>query len=269
MPPDQSVSFEMDPDYFPLPQAWGHDWEPEWEPWGPDQAEGLFGVDYQQVLLRIADMGREATRVLDATFDQFAEFGPRADLQAGFGLGDLGVVAGQLVNTAVDYVARSHQLHDFAAGETSLRAFEHFTDEELTAGAVPVNLVSLKTGSVPGKDLADVHRSTHFQRHWAGMVRAEFVGYWGSRAEQLCAARWLRLQLKALNVRDAHIATVTPMILSLAKLPTADEDAAAAFESSDAFKAVLGRLSWPRRFIRWVLGKKYIARRKTVYVQAG
>lgn len=260
----------MDPNYFPIPDNLQADaWNAAWEPWGDVDAEGNYPLDYHQLALRAVQLGRDASALIDATLDQFAQFRPMEVAAPDFSMFDMGAGVKRVVNTVIDYAAASHQFHDFQAGEHVKRPSDIFDDDELLEGAEPINYLSLKTGEVPGKDLMSVVRSTNFQRHWAGMVRAEFVGYWGSRAEQLCAARWLRQQLKAADVRDAHIAAAIPMILSLAKLPTEDEDAAAAFERSDAFRAVTGRLPWTRRFVRWICGKKYIAQRKTVFVQSG
>lgn len=117
-------------------------------------------------------------------------------------------------------------------------------------------------------ELVHFSKYTAFQMYWASAVRAEFVGYWGSRAEQLCATRWLTIKLKEICVRDAHIASAIPMILTLALLPTVDEQAAADFQSSEEFQAAAGTMSWGRRVWRWCLRKKTAKARRTTFIAA-
>lgn len=142
-------------------------------------------------------------------------------------------------------------------------------DEQLMANAQPIKLAVMRKASAGkvSKTPYVAWAHTHFQRHWASLVRGEFNGYGGTRAEQLCAARWLRLKLKEADVRDAHIACLIPMILSLALIPTVDEDAAAEFEGSPEFAAVTGRMSWIKRATRWCLRMKTPGARRTTYIQ--
>jgi hypothetical protein len=180
---------------------------------------------------------------------------------------DVSMLAADLVYTGLiwcaKYVGAHNPIHDFYTGSHNSRPAELYDEDELH-DFPPVPLPVLG-GDCPisTANVADIHKSTTFQLHWAAMVRAEFCGYWGTRAEQLCAARWLRLQLEAINVRKAHIASAIPIILVLALAPTQDEDAAHKLSSSEEFMALSGRLSWPRRLWRWVRGRKHIAARRT------
>lgn len=169
-----------------------------------------------------------------------------------------------------EYSARSNPLHEYYVGGVGARPSDQYDDAELAEGAnpipVPVLAAMEKGAGAITWEKTKCFRNTNFQRHWAAMVRAEFIGYWGSRAEQLSAARWLKLQLRELHVREAHIAAAVPMILSLALIPTEDEEAAVAFEQSAAFLGVTGRLPWYRRAIRWICGKKTVSVRRTPFV---
>lgn len=164
------------------------------------------------------------------------------------------------------YVGSGNPLFEAYVDRPSDRPADIHGDEEITANANPIPirvLAQAAEGLIPDAEQAHTIRSTTFQTHWAAMVRAEFCGYWGTRTEQLCAARWLRQQFEAINVRKAHIATAIPIILVLALVPTADEDTAYALSRSEEFMAAAGQLSWPRRLWRWARGRKTIAARYT------
>lgn len=157
-------------------------------------------------------------------------------------------------------------VYQYVAASNDTRPAELY-DPDDQGPLTPVPLPILRGIASPTTaNILEVHKTTTFQLHWAAMVRAEFCGYGGTRAEQLCAARWLRLQLEEINVRKAHIASLTPMILVLAMVPTEDEDVAHKLSTSDEFLAVSGRLSWPRRLWRWIRWREYIAPRGTNFI---
>jgi hypothetical protein len=180
---------------------------------------------------------------------------------------DLGSACYGAARSTVNKAWHQNAIHLTYATETR-RPCDLFDNEALMKNAEPIALGVMKKAAA-GKVTKTPYVAwahTHFQRHWASLVRGEFNGYGGTRAEQLCAARWLRLQLKELNVRDAHIASLTPMILSLAMIPTVDENAAADFEASPEYAAVTGTMSWIRRATRWCLGLKTPAARRTTFI---
>lgn len=180
-----------------------------------------------------------------------------------------GIAAG--ARYGYDWLGGTNSLHDFYAEPSLFRPDEIFDDDDFERGSEPVHLLVLKKAA-DGQDRHDfenrqeVYRTTQFQKHWAMLVRAEFMGYNGTRAEQLCAGRWLRIKLRERDVRESHIASILPMILVLAKMPSEDEEDAYAFEQSSAFIGATRGLSWYRRAARWWYGKKPIPRRRTTYL---
>lgn len=168
------------------------------------------------------------------------------------------------------YAAPRNSFHEFYTAPAGHRPGDYLEDAELAEAAIPVPLKHYRAAErgerISDTDAAACFRYTQFQKHWATMVRSEFSGYWGTRAEQLCAARWLRTQLEAIHVRKSHIAAAIPMILALARLPSDDEQAAAEFAESDEYVGATVGHSWPKRLWRFVWGKPTVAKRKTVYI---
>jgi hypothetical protein len=168
-----------------------------------------------------------------------------------------------------DWAIGTNHLHEHYMADPERRPSDLYDEEELAQDVAPVPVATIKGAKKGGVVMAglkgEVLRATQFQLHWAALVRAEFVGYWGTRAEQLCAARWLKIQLSEVGVRKSHIASAIPMILVLAKVPTVDEEAAADLEQSDLFVGATEGFSWPRRLWRRVLGRRTISRRRTAY----
>lgn len=202
------------------------------------------------------------------------------DVQAWNAAVDLGMRVGEIATESLLWIRRfvlpTNPIHALYAAPAQTRPCEAYEEAELAGGAAPMSLGAMASAMesvddnfLPAATAANheaLIRTTNFQRHWAALVRAEFLGYWGTRAEQLCAARWLRIQLEAINVRKAHIASAIPMILSLARIPTEDEDAAAEFERSEYFRGAVHGLSWPRRLWRWATGRRGVAKRRTTFV---